>query len=410
MVTWPDTSIETALRDAWVEIDRDAISDNLTTIRSWLAANQGASAGMSSLTQTPLIMGVVKGDAYGHGALEVARLLLDHDISYLAVATVDEGISLRNGLTSHPPILVLGPIPPSALPKAIASDLELTVTDINSLGPISQVAVRQDRMVRVHLKVDTGMHRLGCHPADAKYLVQQIRGLKNLTLAGVYSHLAKAGEYAAVLKQQEQFEKTLETIRYTEVAASAASISMPTLTKSEKFLVHLASSVATRLFASTHYDMVRIGLYLYGLEPCTASADLRPAMSVRARINQLKEIPSGDSVGYGFTWTASRPTRLANLPIGYADGVERALSNRIAGICLGRLVPQVGTISMDQMLFDVTDVPEAKEGEIITLIGSDGEHELFLADWAQILNTITYELASRMQLRLPRLFSGQRKT
>ena len=100
----------------------------------------------------------------------------------------------------------------------------------------------------------------------------------------------------------------------------------------------------------------------------------------------------------------------ANLPIGYADGVDRALSNRIAGICMGRLVPQVGTISMDQMLFDVTDVPEAKEGEIITLIGSDGEHELFLADWAQILNTITYELASRMQLRLPRLFSGQRKT
>jgi alanine racemase len=131
-------------------------------------------------------------------------------------------------------------------------------------------------------------------------------------------------------------------------------------------------------------------------------------MSVRAKINQLKDIQAGEPVGYGFTWRANRQTRLANLPIGYGDGVERALSNRIAGICLGRLVPQVGTISMDQMLFDVTDVPEAKEGEIITLIGTDGEHTLFLSDWAQMLNTITYEVALRMQIRLPRFFTPKR--
>jgi alanine racemase len=286
----------------------------------------------------------------------------------------------------------------------------LTVTDFSALNPMSQAAVRHERTVRVHLKVDTGMHRLGCHPQETRYLVEQIRSLANLELAGVYSHLAKADDCTSVLKQQEQFDRALKMIGDTEAATSPTGISTPAgephgNLKGGKLLFHLASSEAARLFPFVHYDMVRIGLYLYGLEPRIASEVLCPAMSVRGRINQIKDIEAGESVGYGYTWTANRPTRLANVPIGYGDGVERALSNRIEGVCLGRLVKQVGTISMDQMLFDVTDVPEATKGEIITLIGTDGEHTLFLSHWAKLLNTITYEVALRMQIRLPRFYS-----
>lgn len=180
-------------------------------------------------------------------------------------------------------------------------------------------------------------------------------------------------------------------------------------------LVHLASSDATKLFPDTHYDMVRPGLVLYGLESQVVSKVVKPAMSVRARINHLQEIESGESVGYNLTWTASRRSRIASIPIGYADGVDRGLSNNMKGILLGKQIPQVGLISMDQMLFDVTSVPQAQDGDVITLLGCEsahagtgpGEHDhtLYMASWARELNTITYELACRMRARMPRIYT-----
>lgn len=175
-------------------------------------------------------------------------------------------------------------------------------------------------------------------------------------------------------------------------------------------IVHLASGEAARLHPETHYDLVRVGLYIYGLEAKKVSDVVRPAMSVRGRINQLKEIEAGESIGYGFTWTAKRKTKLASLPIGYADGIERKLSNQINGLLFGRQVKQVGLISMDQMLFDVTDVDQVCVGDVITLIGSEdgSERRLYLADWANKLDTITYELASQLRIRLPRMYTRQK--
>jgi alanine racemase len=156
--------------------------------------------------------------------------------------------------------------------------------------------------------------------------------------------------------------------------------------------------------------MVRVGLLLYGLEAGSAATDLMPAMSVRGRINHLRQIENDEAVGYGWTWKAERPTRLATIPIGYADGVDRRLSNRMSALLMGRQIRQVGTISMDQMLFDITDVPEAQEGDVITLIGTDGAHSIQLADWAGMLDTITYELACRMRVRLPRIYTRHRSS
>ncbi len=178
--------------------------------------------------------------------------------------------------------------------------------------------------------------------------------------------------------------------------------------KKEGLLFHLASGDAARRFPETHYDMVRAGLILYGLEALEASKLVSPAMSVRARINHLSEIEAGESVGYGWTWTAKRRTRLASIPIGYADGVDRRLSNRLTALLLGKPIAQVGRISMDQMLFDITDVPEAQETDVITLIGADGEQKIELATWATMLDTITYELACRMRVRLPRIYTRHR--
>ena len=221
--------------------------------------------------------------------------------------------------------------------------------------------------------------------------------------------MAKADDLETTKAQDEKFKEVLQLFSDAGLKPS---------------FVHLASSEAARRFPFTRYDMVRVGINLFGLEPKEVSLDLKPVLALRGRINQIKSIGQGESVGYGLTWTAKRPTRLAVVPIGYGDGVDRGLSNQMRGLLAGQFVPQVGTISMDQMIFDVTDVPRAEEGDVITLVGAEmgsvqGQAQsLCLAEWASTLGTITYELACRLRIRLPRiytrmspaLFSGGTKT
>ncbi|HNN63180.1 MAG TPA: alanine racemase C-terminal domain-containing protein, partial [Candidatus Obscuribacter sp.] len=185
-----------------------------------------------------------------------------------------------------------------------------------------------------------------------------------------------------------------------------------TMPKEHDVLFHLASSEATRLFDFTHYDMVRVGLYLYGLAPTSVLPELKPALSVKARINHIGAVPQGESAGYSFTWTAARDSRLAMIPIGYADGVDRGLSNKMTAFLAGKPIQQVGRISMDQMLFDITDLPEAQEGDVVTLIGEENASQktgsINLSQWAFLLDTITYELACRLRARLPRIYTRTR--
>ena len=386
-------------RDAWVEIDLNAIRTNLELIKSWVSPS---ATDLAPEVLPPRLMGVVKSDAYGHGAPQIARVLIEGGASWLAVASVDEGIELR-ATQAEIPILILSPAPDHALVAAIEHKLDMTVTTTRAIQKVAETANNLSKIGRVHLKIDSGMHRLGCPPDQAAAMVAEIRGFHNLELISVFSHLAIAGEYASVLKQQEIFENSLQTIKYADAAASTGENAHLT-NRRTNFMTHLASSEATRLFPTSHADLVRVGINLYGLESRAISGDLAPAMSVRGRINQIIEINEGESVGYGFTWTAGRATRLATIPIGYADGVDRGLSNRISAICLGQEIRQVGTISMDMMIFDISDLPDAVEGDVVTLIGSDGELQIHLADWALLLNTITYELACRLRLRLPRTF------
>ncbi|MEZ4542820.1 MAG: alanine racemase [Cyanobacteriota/Melainabacteria group bacterium] len=342
MVSSRQQSQSSLLRDAWVEIDLDAIEKNIGVIKSWLG-------------ETPKsgIMAVVKSDAYGHGARRVSEILVAKGASWLAVASVDEGIDLREG-DQNTNILILGPAPFWAVDNALDHNLDLTVTSMEQLEAVEKHARKSARRARIHLKVDTGMHRLGLAPERFGEALERAIASPNLEPVSVFSHLAMASDREAVDFQRKRFEETIRVLKEKEI----------------KLPCHLASSEAAEKFPDTHYDLVRIGIFLYGLRPRGASLDLHPALSVRGRIMSIVEVPEGESAGYNWTWTASRNSRLASIPIGYADGVSRKLSNNIYGYLMGKKIPQTGMISMDQMLFDITDLPEAQEGDVITLIGS----------------------------------------
>ncbi len=379
-------------RDAWIEVDLAAIESNIKVVRSWLSP-------------ACKLLAVVKSDAYGLGASQIARVLTGSGVEWFGVASVDEGCQLRaTGVVQ--PILILSPCPAWAMSTAIASDLTVTVTSLSQAADLSCAAARIGKAAYVQVKVDTGMHRIGLAPATALDLISEIAKQRSLRLSGLFSHLACANDAEVTSQQDSSFSQVITQLEEAGLRPG---------------LTHLASGEAARRFPATHHDMVRVGLYLYGLEPRTISQVVTPAMSVRGRINHLEEISSGASVGYGWTWTARRTSRLASIPIGYGDGVDRRLSNRLVGLIMGKEVQQVGLISMDQMLFDLTNVPEAAVGDVITLIGSDYScsgaavqtaeppgKTLYLANWAQALDTITYELACRLRVRLPHVYTRHR--
>ncbi len=379
-------TVASVRRDAWVEVDLGAIEYNVGIVRSWLKPE----------TQ---MMAVVKADAYGHGAVGTSEILLASGADWLGVASVDEGGQLRAAGISTP-ILILSPAPAWAVTAALESDLQLTITAMSQVNDIAEAATKLQRIALVHVKIDTGMHRLGLLPSKVPELLDELSRHPQIKIKGLSSHLAKADDEECTNFQNTQFKQVLKLVEARGMRPD---------------IVHLASSDATRLFSDTHHDMVRPGLILYGLESRTVSNLVKPALSVRGRINHMQDLQIGDSVGYNLTWTAERPTRIASIPIGYADGIDRRLSNNMDGLLQEQRVKQIGLISMDQMLFDITDVPQAQEGDVITLIGTDSKnasagpglhpHTLYLSTWANSIDTITYELACRLRARMPRIYT-----
>lgn len=389
MLASRQSTVSSNHRDAWVEIDLEKIEQNARTIKSWFTRPDTG------------LMAVVKSDGYGHGAVGVAAAALRAGASRLGVATIDEGIELRT-TDRATPILILGPVPTGAVQTAVEHNLDLTITsqaDLNAAKALARqvkLANQINRKIKLHLKVDTGMHRLGAAPDDVETLVQQIISDPHLELISIFSHLAKADQRPFTEKQDQCFRAVLKRL----------SAKFPGLLKADggKVLAHIASGDAARHNPFTQHDLVRAGLNLYGLEARTVSDVVKPALSIRAKINSLREIEAGETVGYNMTWTAQSKSRIASVPLGYADGIDRGLSNRMEALLHGKRVKQVGLISMDQMLFDVTAVPESALGDTLTVIGTDQDLSIQLADWANMLDTITYELACRMRLRLPRIY------
>lgn len=389
MLNWDKTPALEPMRccRAWVEINRSAISHNVRAIKSLLAPHTD-------------LMAVVKADAYGHGAVTVAQTALQAGASWLGVATVPEGIELRQaGIDA--PILVMGAVNDPAEVRAIAYwQLQPTIVNPKQALVFSETLATLEQAklsVPVHLKLDTGMSRLGFswqRPVELARLVQQSAHLETVS---VYSHLATADDpNPTVMRQQhERFERAIS-------ALSGAGLLPAKL--------HLANAAATLADPALHYDMVRVGLATYGLYPAPhlrSAVDLQPVLEVKARITHLKTIPAGAGVSYSHQFIAPEPMKIAVLGIGYADGVPRILSNRLEGVLHGQRVRQIGAITMDQMMIDVSDIRAVQEGDVVTLLGQVGNHVLSADQWAQMANTISWEILCGFKHRLPRIETGR---
>ena len=371
-----------ALERAWVEIDPLALAANTRAICEYLGP------------QTQLLA-VIKADAYGHGAVAVAGVVLAHGATWLGVATLAEAMQLRRaGIEA--PILLLGGIHTIQQVQALLYwRVEPTLATWEQLRLLAQVAQQEGRVLPVHVDVDTGMSRLGVPWQEAVSLVAAVHRTPSLRLASIYSHLATADDPDSrfVWVQQQRLNAVLQSVQRLGIPCPQ---------------VHLANSAGMLLDKQLHYDMVRVGLALYGYAPAPhleGILPLQPVLQVRARIVQVKEIGPGTGVSYGHRFVATQRMRLATVGIGYADGVPRGLSNRMTALVAGQRVRQVGMITMDQLMLDVTPVPEVQVGQVVTLIGREGAHQITAQDWAKELNTITWEILCGFKHRLPRVLS-----
>lgn len=369
---------------AWVEIDLAALNDNIRQLRQHLQP------------QTALLA-VVKADAYGHGAAAVARTAIAAGAQWLAVATLAEGVSLRQAQIEAP-ILVLGAIQTAAeVEAAVAWQLQPTLCDRAQIDLFTRTLAQLDRGISVHVQLDTGMSRLGMPWQEAVPFIRDIQRHPEIQIAGLFSHLATADDPdPTVAEQQQQHFATAIAAIERELAFTPP-------------LLHLANSAATLSRPAWHYDMVRVGLSLYGLYPAPhlrETVPLQPVLQVKARVTQVKQIPAGAGVSYGHRFIADRPLSIAVVGIGYADGVPRNLSGRLEVLARGRRLQQIGTITMDQLMLDASPLPDLAVGEAITLIGRDGSEAIAAEDWATQLGTISWEVLCGFKHRLPRIAIG----
>ncbi len=377
-----NSAIDWEQQRAWVEIDLSALAHNVRQIKSLLAADIS-------------MMAVVKADAYGHGSIDIARTVIAEGVEWLAVATVTEGIELRTaGIVA--PILILGGVNSEVQVQAIVKwGLTPTICTVEQATVVSKAiaTLQPSEPLIIHLKLDTGMSRLGTDWQQAIDFFSQVKSLPYLEIGGLYSHLATADEIDRTVMEMQ-----LDRFGQAVAAIGAAGHALP--------LLHLANSAGILVSDRLHYQLVRPGLILYGLCPAPhlqAKIDLQPVLSVRARVNQIKEIAAGTGVSYGYRFIADRDIRLAVVDIGYADGIPRRLSNQMQVSIRGQLVPQIGSITMDRIMIDVSQIPDLQVGEIVTILGRDGSVQITADDWANQLGTISWEILCGFKNRLPRI-------
>jgi alanine racemase len=366
-------------RPTRILVDLDALSHNLRAIR--------AHAGVP-------VMGIVKANAYGHGLVPVALHLQAQGVEQLGVAFLEEGIALREaGVTV--PILVLGGIFGPQAAQFIAHDLEVTVSSLDKLRQVEAAAQALGRKATVHLKIDTGMERIGVHSYSCGPFIEAAVASRWCVLKGIYSHLACADD-------PESPMTALQVERFAEACAHFARLGAPMP------LRHLANSGGVLHFPETHLDMVRPGILLYGVQPDPASkrtVDVRPVLSLVSQVVYFKVVKAGHPVSYGATWAPAHDTRVVTIPIGYGDGYPRALSSRGEVLIRGRRHPIVGRICMDQFMVDIGQDSAWNEDEVV-LVGGQGDAAITVEAVAQAAGTIPYEILTGLNQRIPRIYRG----
>ncbi|MCK8824751.1 alanine racemase [Fuchsiella alkaliacetigena] len=369
------------LRPAWAEIDLAKIEHNILQFKKRLAADT-------------LLMAVVKANAYGHGAVEVTKTALAAGVDKLAVAILDEALELKEAGFDEEAILILGWTPAEAAGELIKQGFAQTIYDYDNAQALSRQAVELDKELKVHVKVDTGMSRIGVQPAEAVDFIKAIHKLPKLVVEGVFTHFALADEKdkSFTYQQFNSFKNVL-----TELAAAGLEIPIK----------HCANSAACLDLPETQLDMVRLGISIYGLFPSAQveqELDLKPALSLKAKIAQLKEVPAGTGISYGHTYTTSAPSKIATIPLGYDDGYSRLLSSNSEVLVNGQRAPVVGRVCMDQFMVDVSEVGEVQVAQEVVLIGKQGSERITVEEIAARIGTINYEVVCMLSSRVPRVY------
>ena len=342
-----------------------------------------------------LFMGSVKADAYGHGDLQVARELERLHVDMLGVACLDEAVHLReNGITA--PILLLGPTPPENAGDIVRCDVRQTVHSAEYAKALSDVCEKLGKKITVHIKIDTGMSRLG-FPYDAEDEVRMAASYESFHSEGIFTHFACAdeGSESAVLYTRLQYDRFCGVIESLERSGVKFQIK------------HCCNSAGAIRYPEMHMDMIRPGIALYGLYPgadCVDAISLKPAMELYSCVASVKEIAAGTPVSYGRTFTAEKETTVACVSIGYADGYPRVLSNAGRMLVCGQYAPVIGRVCMDYLMLDVTHIDGVSVGDIVTVVGTDGENTITLDEIAEGSGTINYERACLIGKRVPRVY------
>lgn len=371
-------------RQAWGDVDLGAVRDNTRAL--------------AHLARPAALLAVVKADGYGHGAAPIAKAALDAGATWLGVALVEEGAALR-GEGIDAPILVLSEPPLPAAPVVVSERLTPVVYSPAGIEALAKANVHADAPLPVHLKVDTGMHRVGCAPEVALDLVDAIAARDELVLEGICTHFANADDLdrAHTEAQIAQFNELLGVL---DARGARPQI------------VHAANSAGLLNHPDARYDLVRCGIALYGVAPAPELADrvvLRPVLSLRAQVSHVRELEAGDRLSYGLRYALPQSGRVATVPVGYADGVPRNLG-LVGGEVLirGNRYPIAGTVTMDQLMIDVTGMPsgdaQVEAGDEVVLLGRDGNEEITAQEWAERLGTIGYEIVTGIGPRVPRRY------
>lgn len=373
-------------RWAWVEVDRGALRKNVRAFRRLLRGRERLCC-------------VVKADAYGHGANECCQIMQQAGADMFAVATVTEGVRLREAGIKLP-VLVLSEPPIEAIPTLLAYNVMPSVYTVEFALAYGECAVQAGTVGRYHLAIETGMNRIGVPCTEALEFRRSIDFHRGLECDGVFTHFATADD-------PDGWDYQLQRKRFDEAVAALRDAGL------EVGTVHCDNTPATIFDPASHYDMVRVGIGLYGLMPCESARgriDLAPVMSVRARVTRTAHPAMGEGVGYGFTYRVPRTTvQICTLPIGYADGLARTLSNRMEVLYRGQRVRQVGNICMDQCMVaiqqtTVRPMPEAEVGDVMTIVGRDGDDEITMDEMAALRGTINYEVACGFGMRLDKVY------
>ena len=370
------------LGSTWIEIDLDAIAQNVRNIKKLIGEKKE-------------LMAVVKGNGYGHDILEISSIVLKNGATRLAVARLEEGIFLRKAGIAVP-ILVLGLTLEQQVKLLVSYNITPTVCKYETIEKLSKFAVKEDKTAKVHIKVDTGMGRIGIFPNHVLDFVKKVKAFKNIEIEGIFTHFSVADEKDKAYTEA-QFKKFMEVLTILE----KEGIKIP--------VKHVGNSATLLDFPHMWLDLVRPGISIYGLYPSTEvqkTVKLIPAHSFKTRIIFLKELPVGECISYGRTYTTTkRRTKVASLPVGYADGYNRLLSNQGEVLVRGRRFLIIGRVCMDQTMIDVTNLPQVEVGDEVVLWGRQGQEEITVEEIAEKIGTINYEIVHMPDKeRVPKLF------